>query len=120
MKKLALSFLASTLIAGAAVAGGCDYHQEVTMASNKPVLMFQIDDMKLMKYTSSNGTILYIIQNIEGETVAKDLNQNQLASRYPEMAEKLEGSLSTRALPGLLHSMSGLTCHLLLLFRSPS
>ena len=91
MKKLALSFLASTLIAGAAVADGCDYHQEVTMASNKPVLMFQIDDMKLMKYTSSNGTILFIIKNIEGETVAKDLNQNQLASRYPEMAEKLEG-----------------------------
>ena len=91
MKKLALSFLASSLIAGVAVAGGCDYHQEVTMASNKPVLMFQLDDMKLMKYTSSNGTILYIIKNIEGETVAKDLNQNQLASRYPEMAEKLEG-----------------------------
>ena len=34
---------------------------------------------------------LYIIKNNEGETVAKDLNQNQLASRYPEMAEKLEG-----------------------------
>ena len=46
MKKLALSFLASSLIAGAAVAGGCDYHQEVTMASNKPVLMFQLDEMK--------------------------------------------------------------------------
>ena len=91
MKKLALSFLASSLIAGAAVAGGCDYHQEVTMASNKPVLMFQLDDMKLMKYTSSNGTTLFIIRNIEGETVAKDLDQNQLASRYPEMAEKLEG-----------------------------
>ena len=53
--------------------------------------MFQLDDMKLMKYTKSNGTILYIIKNIEGETVAQDLNQNQLASRYPEMAEKLEG-----------------------------
>ena len=91
MKKLALSFLASSLIAGVAIAGGCDYHQEVTMASNKPVLMFQLNDMKLMKYTSSNGTTLFIIQNIEGETVAKDLDQNQLASRYPEMAEKLEG-----------------------------
>ncbi len=91
MKKLALSFLASSLLAGTAIAGGCDYHQEVTMASNKPILMFQLDDMKLMKYTSSNGTILYIIKNIQGETVAKDLNQNQLASRYPEMAEKLQG-----------------------------
>ena len=91
MKKLALSFLASSLIAGVTVADGCDYHQEVSMASNKPVLMFQLDDMKLMKYTSSKGTVLYIIKNNEGETVAKDLNQNQLASRYPEMAEKLEG-----------------------------
>ena len=91
MKKLALSFLASSVMAGAALAGGCDYHQEVTMASNKPVLMFQMDEMKLMKYASSNGTILYIIKNNEGETVAKDLSQNQLASRYPEMAEKLEG-----------------------------
>ena len=91
MKKLALSFLASSFIAGTTVAGGCVYHKEVTMASNKPVLMFQLDDMKLMKYTSSNGTTLFIIENIEGETVAKDLNQNQLASRYPEMAEKLEG-----------------------------
>ena len=91
MKKLALSFLASSFIAGAAIAGGCDYHQEVTMASNKPVLMFQLDEMKLMKYMSSNGTILYIIKNNKGETVAKNLNQNQLASRYPEMAEKLEG-----------------------------
>ena len=71
MKKLALTFLASSLIAGAAIAGGCDYHQEVTMASNKPVLMLQLDDMKLMKYTSSNGTILYIIKNVEGETVAE-------------------------------------------------
>ena len=91
MKKIALSYLASSLLSGAVIAGGCDYHQEVTMASNKPVLMFQLDDMKLMKYTSSNGTILYIIKSIEGETVAKDLDQNQLASRYPEMAEKLEG-----------------------------
>ena len=91
MKKLALSFLASSIMACAAVAGGCEYHQEVTMASNKPVLMFQLDDMKLMKYTNSNGTTLYIIKSIEGETVAKDLDQNQLASRYPEMAEKLEG-----------------------------
>ena len=91
MKKLALCFLASSLMAGTTVAGGCAYHQEVTMASNKPVLMFQLDDMKLMKYTSSNGTTLYIIKSIEGETVAKDLDQNQLASRYPEMAEKLEG-----------------------------
>ena len=91
MKKIALSFLASSFIASAAMAGGCEYHQEVTMASNKPVLMFQLDDMKLMKYTSSNGTTLFIIKNIEGETVAKDLDQNQLASRYPEMAEKLEG-----------------------------
>ena len=91
MKKLALSFLASSLMAGAAIAGGCDYHQEVTMASITPVLMLQLDDMKLMKYTSSSGTILYIIKNVEGETVAKDLNQNQLASLYPEMAEKLEG-----------------------------
>ncbi len=91
MKKLALSFLALFFIAGAALAVGCDYHQEVTMANNNPILMFQLDDMKLMKYTSSNGTTLYIIKNIEGETVAKDLNQNQLASRYPEMAEKLEG-----------------------------
>ena len=91
MKKLALSFLASSLIVGAAIAGGCDYHKEVTMASNKPVLMFQLDNMKLMKYTSSNGTTLFIIKNIAGETVAKDLDQNQLASRYPEMAEKLEG-----------------------------
>ena len=48
MKKLALSLLASSLIACAAVAGGCGYHQEVTMASNKPVLMFQLDDMELM------------------------------------------------------------------------
>ncbi len=91
MKKLALSFLATSLMAGVVVAGGCNYHQEVTMASNKPVLMFQLDDMKLMKYTSTNGSVLYIIKNIEGETIAKDLNQNQLASRYPEMAEKLEG-----------------------------
>ena len=91
MKKLVLSILASSLVAGATMAGGCNYHKEVTMASNKPIMMFQLDDMKLMKYTSSNGTILYIIKNNEGETVAKDLNQNQLASRYPEMAEKLEG-----------------------------
>ena len=91
MKKLALSFLASSLISGVALAGGCDYHQEVTMASNKPVLMFKLDEMKLMKYTSSNGTVLYIIKDNEGKTVAKDLNQNQLASRYPEMADKLEG-----------------------------
>ena len=91
MKKLAFSFLASSFVAGAAIAGGCNYHQKVTMAINKPVLMFQLDDMKLMKYTSSNGTTLFIIENIEGETVAKDLDQNQLASRYPEMAEKLEG-----------------------------
>ena len=78
MKKLTLSFLASSLIAGVTIAGGCDYHQKVTMASNKPVLMFQLDDMKLMKYASSNGTVLYIIKNNDGETVAKDLNQNQL------------------------------------------
>ena len=54
-------------------------------------MMKQMKNMKLMKYKSSNGTVLYIIKNVEGDTVAKDLNQNQLASRYPEMAEKIEG-----------------------------
>jgi hypothetical protein len=91
MKKVIISIFALSLVSAIAVASGCDYHQKDSMAENNAMLMFQIDDMKLMKYTSSQGNILYIIKNVEDEIVAKDLSQDQLASRYPEMAQKLKG-----------------------------
>jgi hypothetical protein len=91
MKKLLISVFATTLVSGIAMAGGCDYHQKVTMAENKPVFIFQIDDMKLMKYMSSQGDVLYIIMNVEGETIDKGLSQDQMAARYPEIAQKLKG-----------------------------
>ena len=81
----------TTFLSGIAMADGCNYHQQVTMTDNKPVLMFQLDDMKLMKYTTSKGNVLYIIKNNEDETLERDLSQDQLAARYPEMAQKLEG-----------------------------
>ena len=34
------------------LAGNCNDHQQVTMADSKPVLLLQICDMKLMKYTN--------------------------------------------------------------------
>ena len=52
------------------------------------------DELKIYlknKKISSLEKIQNNKKNIEGEKLSKDLNQNQLASRYPEMAEKLEG-----------------------------
>ena len=46
--------------------------------------------MKLMKYTNG-GMVLYRVKNYNGETVAEDLDREQLAARFPEMAQNLEG-----------------------------
>ena len=75
---------------GTSLAGNCIDHQQVTMADSKPVLLLQIGDMKLMKYTNG-GMVLYRVKKYSGETVAEDLDREQLAARFPEMAQNLEG-----------------------------
>ena len=72
------------------LAGNCNNHQQVTMADSKPVLLLQIGDMNLMKYTNG-GMVLYRVKNYNGETVAEDLDRDQLAARFPEMAQNLDG-----------------------------
>ena len=54
------------------------------------MLLLQIGDMKLMKYTNG-GMVLYSVKKYSGETVAEDLDREQLAARFPEMAQNLEG-----------------------------
>ena len=44
------------------------------MADSKPVLLLQIGDMKLMKYTNG-GMVLYSIKKYRGETLAEDLDR---------------------------------------------
>ena len=77
-------------LAGITLAGNCNDHQQVTMADSKPVLLLQIGDMKLMKYTNG-GMVLYRVKNYNDKTLAEDLNREQLAARFPEMAQNLEG-----------------------------
>ena len=76
-------------LAGISLAGNCNDHQQM-MADSKPVLLLQIGDMKLMKYTNG-GMVLYRVKKYSGETVAEDLDREQLAARFPEMAQNLEG-----------------------------
>ena len=78
------------ILAGISLAGNCNDHQQVTMADSKPVLLLQIDDMLLMKY-NNGGMVLYRVKKYSGETVAEDLNREQLAVHFPEMAQNLEG-----------------------------
>ena len=77
-------------LSGISLAGNCNNYQQVTMAESKPVLLLQIGDMKLMKYTNG-GMVLYSVKKYSGETVAEDLDREQLAARFPEMAQNLEG-----------------------------
>ena len=77
-------------LVGISLARNCNNNQQVTMADNKPVLLIQIGDMKLMKYTNG-GIVLYSVKKYNGETVAEDLDREQLAARFPEMAQNLEG-----------------------------
>jgi len=90
MRKLFLSMITVTSLIGISLAGNCNDHQQVTMADSKPVLLLQIGDMKLMKYTNG-GMVLYSVKKYSGETVAEDLDREQLAARFPEMAQNLEG-----------------------------
>ena len=60
------------------------------MADSKPVLLLQIGDMKLMKYTNG-GMVLYSVKKYSGEIIAEDLDREQLAARFPEMSQNLEG-----------------------------
>jgi len=76
-------------LAGISFAGSCNDHQQVTMADSKPVLLLHIGDMKLMKYTNG-GMVLYSVKKYNGETVAEDLDHEQLVVRFPEMAQYLE------------------------------
>ena len=76
--------------AGISLSGNCYDHQQVTMADSKPMLLLQFGNMKLMKYTNG-GKVLYRVNNYSGETVAEDLDREQLAARFPEMAQNPEG-----------------------------
>ena len=60
-------------LAGISLAGNCNNHNQVTMADSKPVLLLQIGDMKLMKYTNG-GKVLYRVKKYSGETVVEDLD----------------------------------------------
>ena len=43
-----------------------------------------------MKYT--NGVmVLYSVRKYSGETIAEDLDREQLAARFPAMVQNLEG-----------------------------
>ncbi len=77
-------------LAGISLGGNCNDHQQLTMADSKPVLLLQIGDMKLMKYTNS-GMVLYRVKNYSGETIAENLDREQLAARFQEIAQNLEG-----------------------------
>ena len=77
-------------LSGISLAENCYDHQQLTMASSEPVLLLQIGDMKLMKYTNG-GMVLYRVKKYNGETIAEDLDREQLAARFPEMAQNLEG-----------------------------
>ena len=76
--------------AGISLAGNCNNHQQVSTADRKPMLLLQIGDMKFMKYTNG-GRVLYRLKNYSGETVAEDLDRDQLAARFPEIVQNLEG-----------------------------
>ena len=77
-------------LAGISLAANCNDHQQVTMADSKPMLLLQIGDMKLIKYTNGEMT-LYSVKKYSGETIAENLDREQLAARFPEMAQNLEG-----------------------------
>ena len=77
-------------LSGISLAGNCNDHQQVTMAESKPMLLLQIGDMKLMKYTNG-GMVLYHVKKYSGETVAEYLDREELAARFPEIAQNLEG-----------------------------
>ena len=72
-------------LAGISLAGNCNDHQQVTMADSKPVLLLQIGDMKLMKYTNGK-MVLYHEKKYIGETIAENLDREHSAARFPEMA----------------------------------
>ena len=90
MKKLLLSIITIMSLAGISLAGNYNDQQQVTMADSKPVLLLQIGDMKLMKYING-GIVLYSVKKYSGETIAENLDREQLAARFPEMAQNLEG-----------------------------
>lgn len=50
-------------LAKISLAGNCNDHQQVTTTDSKPVLLLQIGDMKLMKYTNG-GMVLYSVKNL--------------------------------------------------------
>ena len=90
MKKLLLSMITIISLAGISLAGNCNDHQQVTMSDSKQVLLIQIGDMKLIKYTNG-GMVLYRVKNYSGETVVEDLDREQLSARFLKMAQNLEG-----------------------------
>ncbi len=77
-------------LAGITLAGNCNDHQQVTMADSKPVLLLQIGDMTLMKNTNG-ALVLYRVKNYSSETVVENLDRDQLAARFLEMVQNLEG-----------------------------
>ena len=70
MRKLFLSMFTIISLAGISLAGNCYDHQQMTMADNKPVLLLQNGDMKLMKYTNG-GMVLYSLKNIAVKPLRK-------------------------------------------------
>ena len=77
-------------LVGISLAGNCNDHQQVTMADSKPMLLLQIGDMKLMKYTNG-GMVLYSVKKYSGETVEENFDRKHLTARFPEMAQNMEG-----------------------------
>ena len=70
MKRLFLFMITIISLAGILLAGNCNDHQQLTMAYSKPLLLLQIGDMKLMKYTN-DGMGFYRVKIIEVKPLRK-------------------------------------------------
>ena len=86
-----LSIITTVLISGGVMAENCEFHQEVTFAEVKPLILIQMGEMNLIQYSSEEGLVLYRIENFDGDTIAEDLDRNDLTAKFPEMEEKIEG-----------------------------
>mgnify|MGYP001280097497 CR=1 FL=1 len=91
MKTFMLSIITTVLISGGVLAENFDFHQEVTFAEVKPLILFQMGEMNLIQYSSEEGLVLYRIENFDEDTITEDLNRNDLVAKSPEMEEKIEG-----------------------------
>ena len=90
MKKIILTSFVFIISMGFPLASDCEKKNYAYFNKLTPIFNLTSNNLQLLKYFDKNGNIRFIIQNLDGTVVAKDLSRPELRINFPEIENEFK------------------------------